>query len=83
MTNTKFWETLQQARQHFGELLMKDQSLEDSDLANMYTNICLLEDGEIGPRERKSLERTRNRLGISAERAKEIKTINKKGNGII
>ena len=47
MTNTKFWETLQQARQQFGELLMKDQSLEDSDLANMYTNICLLEDGEI------------------------------------
>ena len=33
---------------------------------------AILEDGEIGPRERKSLERTRNRLGISEERAKEI-----------
>ena len=36
---------------------------------------AMLEDGEIGPRERKSLERTRNRLGISAERAKEIEKL--------
>ena len=36
---------------------------------------AILEDGEIGPRERKSLERTRNRLGISEERAKEIEKI--------
>lgn len=36
---------------------------------------AMLEDGEIGPRERKSLERTRNRLGISEERAKEIEKI--------
>ena len=36
---------------------------------------AVLEDGEIGPRERKSLERTRNRLGISEERAKEIEKI--------
>lgn len=38
---------------------------------------AVLEDGEIGPRERKSLERTRNRLGISEERAKELENISK------
>lgn len=36
---------------------------------------AMLEDGEIGPRERKSLERARIRLGISEERAKEIELI--------
>ena len=36
---------------------------------------AVLEDGEIGPRERKSLERVRIRLGISEERAKEIEKI--------
>ena len=36
---------------------------------------AVLEDGEIGPRERKSLERTRNRLGISEERANEIERL--------
>lgn len=35
----------------------------------------MLEDGEIGPRERKTLERARIRLGISEERAKEIEKI--------
>lgn len=34
----------------------------------------MLEDGEIGPRERKTLERTRLRLGISEARAAEIET---------
>ncbi|MBQ0141627.1 MAG: TerB family tellurite resistance protein [Prevotellaceae bacterium] len=33
---------------------------------------CMLNDGEIGPRERKSLERLANKLGISAERANEL-----------
>ena len=36
---------------------------------------AMLEDGEIGPRERKSLERARIRLGISEERAKEIESL--------
>lgn len=36
---------------------------------------AMLEDGEIGQRERKSLERTRIRLGISEERAKELETL--------
>lgn len=34
-----------------------------------------LEDGEIGPRERKALERKRIRLGISEERAKQIESM--------
>jgi hypothetical protein len=32
----------------------------------------MLEDGEIGPRERKHLERSRVRLGINENRAKDI-----------
>ena len=36
---------------------------------------AVLEDGEIGPRERKSLERVRIRLGISEERTKEIEKL--------
>ncbi len=36
---------------------------------------AMLEDGEIGPRERKMLERRRIRLGISEERAKQIESI--------
>lgn len=36
---------------------------------------AVLEDGEIGPRERKTLERARTRLGISEERANEIERI--------
>ena len=36
---------------------------------------AVLEDGGIGPRERKSLERARTRLGISEKRAKEIEKL--------
>lgn len=36
---------------------------------------AMLEDGEIGPRERKALERQRIRLGISEERAKQIESL--------
>ena len=33
---------------------------------------CMLEDGEIGPRERRSLDRHASRLGLSAERVAEL-----------
>lgn len=46
--------------------------LTDEENAYLAEVKAVLEDGEIGPRERKSLERVRTRLGISEERAKEI-----------
>lgn len=49
--------------------------LTDEEKAYLAEVKAVLEDGEIGPRERKSLERTRNRLGISEEKAKEIEKL--------
>lgn len=49
--------------------------LTDEENAYLAEVKAILEDGDIGPRERKSLERVRIRLGISEERAKEIEKL--------
>lgn len=49
--------------------------LTDEENAYLAEVKAVLEDGEIGPRERKTLERARTRLGISEERAKEIERL--------
>ena len=49
--------------------------LTDEEKAYLNEVKAILEDGEIGPRERKTLERRRISLGISEERAKEIEKL--------
>lgn len=53
-------------------------SFSDDEIKYLEEVKFVLEDGEIGPRERKSLERHRVRLGISEERAKEIEAFAEK-----
>lgn len=50
-------------------------SFSDDEIKYLEEVKFVLEDGEIGPRERKSLERHRVRLGIAEERAREIEIL--------